>query len=123
MLNVRTWVAVVSFAIGYVVCFLLDRFVFGRKRSGHKVEGAINVIGELVLPMPDDPRWSGSVVMRKMGPIVVGDGARLIIHGRQLPNTHEANRYCEAVAESARKEKLGKIVEEIDSVVAGEERR
>jgi hypothetical protein len=89
-----------------------------KRRLKATVDRASNVIGELVLPTPDDPRWRGVPVSRHLGCIRVENGQRLFISGKQAPLTPPFVLYCEAVIEHARREKLDRLIAKVDSDVA-----
>lgn len=86
-------------------------------REGVAVDDAVNVYGELVLPVPDDVRWSGPPFDRTFSPVRVMDGARLYIGRKQLPVNRQTLRYCEAVRAAARRVRLSQVVRVLDAVV------
>lgn len=113
LLAVLGWTAAIAVSIPWLV----------RRRRSHqrrRLEAReINVLGPLVLPMPDDPRWRGSYVRRSLGIVTVCEG-RLYLEGRLLPNSPQTDRYCRAVGEDAKREALSKIVKRLDDSVQNE---
>jgi len=96
----------------------LRSWKIGRNRRSKSFDfERINVFGELVLPVPEDPRWKGDVRRRTFDIIEVQDGNRLYIDGHQLPHGEKADRYCRAVADAYRRQKLDTLVKKIDAVV------
>lgn len=102
---------------GILACWIV---LWRMSKRGRKLDGPVNVFGQLVLPVPDDPRWRGSYRRCSIGVVEVQDGLRLYIDGCQLPNSPQALRYCEAVGEALRQRALARIVKKVDDSVHGE---
>jgi hypothetical protein len=81
---------------------------YRRRRRSREV--AVNVLG------PDDPRWKGSPSRRSLGGIEVTDGKNLQLFGRLVSVSSQSYRYCRAVREAARREKLQRLVRRVDAV-------
>ncbi len=82
---------------------------------------AVNVYGELGLPLPDDVGWTGPPGVRRFFPITVVDGSRLYFRKWQLPVNPLTLRYCAAVRECALRSRLDRVVKELDAAVLGGE--
>jgi len=95
---------------------LLIRWI-SRKKRAKEALGSVNVLGPLVLPMPNDVRWEGDVRRRRLGVVEVQDGVRLYIDGQQLPVSRESIRYCRAVNASRRRENLQRMIKKVDQTV------
>lgn len=107
--------------LGIMSCGLVWRSLSRRRRKvDRQLDGPVNVFGPLVLPVPDDPRWRGSYRRCSLGVVEVQDGLRLYLDGRQLPNSLQSLRYCEAVGNALRKRALDRLVKKVDESVMGE---
>jgi hypothetical protein len=104
-----------------LLLFLRRRRVrLGAKRSVRGLEEDVNVLGGLVLPLPDDVRWRGCRELMRFGGgrlLRVEDGNRLYIDGRQVPHSPQADRYCGEVVAAVRQRRLEELTRKIDEAV------
>jgi hypothetical protein len=86
-----------------------ERWRWRRARLG--VDG-VNVIGGLVLPLPEDVRWRGSDREMSFGGgghlliEVLGCGDRLFVGKMQIPYSAQVDRYCRAVLAAGRQRRM-----------------
>jgi hypothetical protein len=89
------------------------------------VEG-VNVLGGLVLPVPEVVRWRASKREMSFGGggyllIEVLGGKWLRVGGRLLPYSAQVEQYCLAIVAGARQRRLESLVRKVDDAVENAE--